>query len=154
MHKLPKQVKSIETIFQNGNHILHSLVTQSQELKRIQESIASFMPCEFAISSIKEGIIKIIVSKATEATSVMYREEVILSAISNAGIAANEIKMMVRPLQIKASPRATGTKVSVNAPETVALCASEIGDNAISEALGRLSETLRRRIHEEVAKPS
>ena len=92
------------------------------------------MPCEFAISSIKAGIIKIIVSKATEATSVMYREEVILSAISNAGIAANEIKMMVRPLQIKASPRATGNKVSVNASETVALCANEIGDNAISNA--------------------
>ena len=154
MLKLPKQVKSIKTILRDGNDILHLLVTQSQELKRIQESIASFMPCEFAISSIKDGIIKMIVSKATEATSVMYREEVILSAISNAGITANEIKMMVRPLQIKASPRAIGNKVSVNAPETVALCANEIGDNAISEALGRLSETLRRRIHEEVAKPS
>ena len=154
MRRLPKQVKSIETIFRDGNHILHLLVTQSQELKRTQKIIASCVPCEFAISSIKGGIIKIIVSKATEATSAMYREEVILSAISNAGIAANEIKMMVRPLQIKASPRATGNKVSVNASETVALYVNEIGDKAISKALGRLSETLRRRIHEEVAKPS
>ena len=62
--------------------------------------------------------------------------------------------MLVRPLQIKASHRATGNKVSVNASKTVALYADEIGDDAISKALWRLSETLRRRIHEEAAKPS
>ena len=99
MRKLPKQVKSIETILRDGNHILHLLVTQSQELKSIQEIIASYMPFEFAVSGIKGGIIKMIVSKATEATSVMYRKEMVLSAISNAGIFANELKMMVRPFK-------------------------------------------------------
>tara|TARA_B100001121_G_C18371263_1_gene471737 strand:- start:61 stop:525 length:465 start_codon:yes stop_codon:yes gene_type:complete len=154
MRKLPKQVKPIETILHDGNDILHLLVTQSQELKRIEEIIASYMPFEFGISGIKRGIIKIIVSKATEATSAMYREEVILSALSNAGIAANEIKMVVRPRQNKPSLFAPGKKVSINAADTVAMNASEIGDTAISQALGKLSETLRRRIHEDAAKPS
>ena len=36
-----------------------------------------------------------IVSKATEATSIMYRKEMVISALSNAGIFVNELKMMV-----------------------------------------------------------
>ena len=154
MLKLPKQVKSIETILREGNNILHLLVTQSQELKSIEEIITAYMPFEFAISSIKGGIVKIIVSKATEATSAMYREGVILAALSNAGIAANEIKMMVRPLQNRPSSFAAGSKVSSNAVETVAMCANDIGDNSIAEALDRLSKTLQRRIQEDATNPS
>ena len=86
MLTLPRQVKSIKTILLNGNDILHLLVTQSQELKSIQEIIASTIPFEFAICGIKDGILSIIVSKATEATNVMYREEEIISALSGAGI--------------------------------------------------------------------
>ena len=44
MLSLPKQVKSIKTILRNGNDILHLLVTQSQELKSIQEIIELLEP--------------------------------------------------------------------------------------------------------------
>ena len=154
MRKLPKQVKSIKTILRDGNDILHLLVTQSQELKSIEEIIASYIPFEFAVSGIKGGIIKMIVSKATEATSIMYRKEMVLSALSNAGIFVNELKIMVRPLRNKPSLCPIGSKVTENAAEVVAMHGIEIKDNAISNALGRLSETLRRRIHEDAAKPS
>ena len=98
MLKLPGQVKSINTILRDDNHILHLLVTQSQELKSVQQIVASTIPVEFAICSIKGGIISIMVSKATEATSVMYREEEILSALS-------EKKKKNRVIGIVNSPR-------------------------------------------------
>ena len=154
MLKLPRQVKTIKTILRDGNDILHSLVTQSQELKSIQEIIASTIPFEFAICGIKGGILSIIVSKATEATNVMYREEEIISALSSAGIVANEIKMRVQPLKNKPSPDANRNRVSENAAETVAMQAIEIKDTAISNALCRLSETLKKQRHKDSAKPS
>ena len=59
MLSLPRQVKSIKTILRDGNDILHLLVTQSQELKSIQEIIASTIPFEFAICGIKDGILTV-----------------------------------------------------------------------------------------------
>ena len=93
-------------------------------------------------------------SKATEATNVMYREEEIISALSSAGIVANEIKMRVQPLKNKPSPDANRNRVSENAAETVAMQAIEIGDSAISSALSRLSETLKKQGYKDSAKPS
>ena len=154
MLKLPRQVKSIKTILRDGNDILHLLVTQSQELKSIQEIIAPTIPFEFAICGIKGGILSIIVSKATEATNVMYREEEIISALSGAGIVANGLKMKVQPLKNKPSPDANRNIVSKNAAETVAMQAIEIGDSAISSALSRLSDTLKKQRYKDSAKPS
>ena len=154
MLSLPRQVKSIKTILRDGNDILHLLVTQSQELKSIQEIIASTIPFEFAICGIKEGILSIIVSKATEATNVMYREEEIISALSRAGIVANGVKIKIQPLKNKPSHYANRNSVSKNAAETVAMQAIEIGDSAISSALGRLSETLKKQRYQDPAKPS
>jgi len=154
MLSLPRQVKSIKTILRDGNDILHSLVTQSQELKRIQEIIASTIPFEFAICGIKGGILSIIVSKATEATNVMYREEEIISALSSAGIVASGVKMKIQPLKNKPPPDANRIRVSENAAETVAMQAIEIGDSAISSALSRLSKTLKKQRYKDSAKPS
>ena len=154
MLKLPRQVKPIKTILRDGNDILHLLVTQSQKLKSIQEIIASTIPFEFAICGIKGGIISIIVSKATEATNVMYREEEIISALSSAGIVANAVKMKVQPLKNKPPLDASRNRVSENAAETVAMQATEIENGAISSALSRLSETLKKQRYRDSAKPS
>ena len=154
MLKLPKQTKSIKTILQDSNDILHLLVTQSQELKSVHEIIASTIPFEFAICSIKKGILSIIVSKATEATNVMYREEEIISALSSAGIVANEVKIKVQPLKNKAPTNLNRNKVTENAVQTVAMQAFEIRDSAISRALSRLSETLKKQRYKDSAKPS
>ena len=154
MLKLPTQVKSINTILRDGNDILHSLLTQSQELKSVQRIVASTIPFELAICSIKGGIISIMVSKATEATSVMYREEEILTALSDEGIVVTGLKMKIRPLESKASLETDRNKVSENASETVAMQAIEIEDSAISGALSRLSETLKKQRQKDSAKPS
>ena len=45
-------------------------------------------------------------------------------------------------------------KISENAAETVAMQAVEIGDRAISSALSRLSETLKKQRYKDSAKPS
>ena len=154
MLKLPRQVKSIKTILRDGNDILHSLVTQSQELKSIEEIIASNIPFEFAVCGIKSGCVTLTVSKATEATNIMYREETILSALSVAGISAKEIRLKVRPSRIRHLPIVTRTKISKNAAETVSMQAIEIEDNAISSALAKLSETLKQYPQEDTTNPS
>ena len=154
MLKLPRQVKPIKTILRDGNDILHLLVTQSQKLKSIQEIIASTIPFEFAISSIREGLLNIIVSKATEATSVMYQEEEIILALSSAGVVVNGVKIKVRPLKTEISSHANRNIVSEYAAESVAMQAIEIKDTAISNALCRLSETLKKQRHKDSAKPS
>ena len=84
----------------------------------------------------------------------MYREEEIISALSGAGIVANGLKMKVQPLKNKPSPDANRYIVSKNAAETVAMQAIEIGDSAISSALSRLSDTLKKQRYKDSAKPS
>ena len=84
----------------------------------------------------------------------MYREEEIISALSSAGIVANGLKMKVQPLKNKPSPDAYRNIVSKNAAETVAMQAIEIGDTAISSALIRLSDTLKKQRYKDSAKPS
>ena len=62
--------------------------------------------------------------------------------------------MKVQPLKNKPSHYANQNRVSKNAAETVAMQAIEIGDSAISSALRRLSETLKKQRYEDSAKPS
>ena len=154
MPKPSNNIRSISQLIADSNDILQSLITQSQQLKSIEDIITDIIPVIFNVGSIKNQKMTLIVSKATDATNIRYKEEQIISTLAKANIAIEEIKVKVRPLLDTIRKKPPSPKISENASKIISNYANEVKDPGIQEALVKLSKTLGSNSQGETINPS
>ncbi|MBA58368.1 MAG: hypothetical protein CMQ40_04265 [Gammaproteobacteria bacterium] len=154
MPKPSNNIRSISQLITDSNDILQSLITQSQQLKSIEDIITDIIPVIFNVGSIKSQKMTLIVSKATDATNIKYQEEQIISTLAKANIAIEEIKVKVRPILDTIRKKPPSPKISENASKIISIYANEVKDQGIQEALVKLSKTLGKNSQGETTNPS
>ena len=154
MPKPSNNIRSISQLITDSNDILQSLITQSQQLKSIEDIISDIIPVIFNVGLIKNQKMTLIVSKATDATNIRYKEEQIISTLAKANIAIEEIKVKVRPLLYTIREKPPSPKISENASKIISNYANEVKDQGIQEALVKLSKTLGKNSQGEKINPS
>ena len=97
MTRIPKSVKSTWQILRGDNHILQSLVAQSQVLLRIEAVIRYYVDKNFAVCSFKNNQLVLVASTGANATRLRYRQRNLISALRREGLQINTIKIKVQP---------------------------------------------------------
>ena len=97
MTRIPKSVKSTWQILRGDNHILQSLVAQSQVLLRIEAVIRHYVDKNFAVCSFKNNQLVLVASTGANATRLRYRQRNLISALRREGFQISTIKIKVQP---------------------------------------------------------
>ena len=81
MTRIPNSVKSTRQILRGENHILQSLVAQSQVLLRIEAVIRHYVDKNFAVCSFKNNQLVLVASTGANATRLRYRQRNLISEL-------------------------------------------------------------------------
>ncbi len=142
MTRIPKSIRSTRQILQGTNHILHSLLTQSRQLVKIEQAIRRFVPDEFAVASLHEGELLLTTASSASATRIRYRQRNILSSLRHAapGLPVDSIKIRVQPDVKKVEENQEESRfLSERNSHQIAETAKYIEDPALRKALINLS---------------
>ena len=139
-NRTPKSVKSTHQILKGSNNILQSLISQSQELIRIEEIIHHHIEEPFSVASLESNDLTLIVASGALSTRLRYRERQILGSLNRAGLNINTIKIKVQPELVPPPPALVDRRLSRENALQIRQSAAYIDDESLQKALESLAK--------------
>lgn len=139
MPRVHKSTRSTRQILKGSNHILQSLLAQSQELTSIQKIVDHFVDDHCAVASFKNNDLTLITATGALATRIRYRQRNIISALRRAGLEVNNLKIKVQPGEFQEPQPVVERHLSQQSADQITDVAESIEDNALKKALKRLT---------------
>ena len=139
MPRLHKSTRSTGQILKGSNHILQSLLAQSQELTSIQKIVDHYVSDDCAVASFKNNDLTLITPTGALATRIRYRQRNIIAALRRSGLEVRNLKIKVQPLEFREPTPETERNLSQQSARQLDELADSIEDNALKKALKRLT---------------
>ena len=95
--RIPASIRSTGQILNGSNHILHSLYAQSQELVSFESIVRSLGGHKIRLSALKNNELTLTTPSSAQATKLRYRQRNIITALRQAGMDVNSVKIKVSP---------------------------------------------------------
>ena len=143
MSRVPKSIRSTQQILKGSNHILHSLYAQSQDVRTIQEIVDGVLDVETSVASLKNNELTLLTSKSTQATQIRYRQRNIISTLRRRGLEVSSLKIKVQPIFSAKKPEDSERYLTPQNASQLQQTAAYIEDEALKNALIKLSKRTR-----------
>ena len=140
MSRVPKSIRSTQQILKGTNHILHLLYAKSQELGTIQQIVDVVLDVKISVGSLKNNELTLLTAKSTQATQIRYRQRNIISALRRRGLEVFSLKIRVQPTFSAKVPEDSDRYLTRQVASQLQQTAAYIEDEALKNALIRLSE--------------
>ena len=143
MSRVPKSIRSTQQILKGSNHILHQLYAQSQDLRTIQQIVDGVLDVETSVASLKNNELTLLTAKSTQATQIRYRQRNIISTLRRRGLEVSSLKIKVQPIFSAKKPEDSERYLTPRNASQLQLTAAYIEDEALRNALIKLSKRTR-----------
>lgn len=139
MPRLHKSTRSTGQILKGSNHILQSLLAQSQELISIQKIVDHYVSDDCAVASFKNNDLTLVTPTGAKATRIRYRQRNIIAALRRSGLEVRNLKIKVQPLEFREPTPEVERHLTRQSARQLEQLADSIDDDSLKEALYRLT---------------
>ena len=140
MSRAPKSIKSARQILKGANHILHSLVSQTEKLSLLQTIVEQYVDDEVSVSSLENNELTLTTPSNNTATKLRYRQRNIMSALRRNGLDVEKLAIKVQPSYLEPQVEGVNRVLSKQSANQLQQTAQHIEDGPLREALIRLSK--------------
>ena len=143
MSRVPKSIRSTQQILRGSNHILPSPYAPSQDLRTIQQIVEAVLDVETSVASLKNNELTLLTAKSTQATQIRYRQRNIISTLRRRGLEVSALKIKVQPIFSAKKPEDSERYLTAQNASQLQQTAAHIEDEALKNALLKLSNRTR-----------